>query len=336
MFTFGLAGSGPGFDPLILLLLALAVEAYVGEARFLFKVVPHPRRLIGGAAATLERKLNREHRSQVDRAVRGALVAILAVVAALAAGWAVAWLTANVPFLWLVELVLLLALVGQRTLYVRARGVARTLAEEGLEPARRALVPLVRRDTAPLDAYGVGRAVAEAAATGFAKGAVAPVFWYTLFGFPGILVYAAVATLDEVIGHPTPRYRAFGFTAARLDDVLTLMPALLAGLMVCAAALFVPGAHPVRALKTLARDARKGPSIAAGWPQAALAGALDLALAGPRRYAERTVNRPWIGSGSARVSVADLSRVLYLYAVACLINTLCVAAIAAVRLGLPE
>jgi adenosylcobinamide-phosphate synthase len=335
MFTFGLTGSGPGFDPLILLLIAIAIEAYVGEIRFLFKVVPHPVRIIDTLARTLDRKLNREHRSDMDRAIRGALVVLVVAAGAAAAGWGIAWLSQNIPFLWAVELVLLMALIAHRAPYDRVRVVVKALADEGLEPARAAVSGLVRRDPGGLDEYGVARAAIEAAATDFAKGAVAPVFWYVLFGFPGLLVYTAVRTMDTLIGQRTPGYRAFGFAAARLDDALTLIPARLAGLLVVAAAVFVPKAHPGRALAVMVRDAGKHPSLNAGWPQGAMAGALDLALAGPRRYARQTVNQPWIGTGSARVTTLDMSRALYLYAVACLINVMWVAAVAIVRFSLP-
>ncbi len=335
MFTFGLTGSGPGFDPLILLLIAVALEAYVGEARFLFKVVPHPVRIISDLTGTLDRKLNREHRSELDRAIRGTLVVLIVATGAAAAGLGIAWVSQNIPFLWAIELLLLMALISHRAPYDRVRVVAKVLADDGLEPARAAVSGLVRRDPGGLDEYGVARAAIEATATDFAKGAVAPVFWYVLFGFPGLLVYTAVRTMDDLIGHRTPGYRAFGFTAARLDDALTLIPARLAGLFVIAAAVFVPKAHPGRALAAMLRDAGKHPSLNAGWPQSAMAGALDLALAGPRRYARKTVNQPWIGTGSARATPLDIGRALYLYAVACLINVMWVAAIAIIRFSLP-
>jgi adenosylcobinamide-phosphate synthase len=335
MFTFGLTGGAQGFDPLVLMLIALVVEAYVGEARAVFRVVRHPVVLIGQAVDVLDRKLNREQRSEMDRAVRGLLV--VAVVSGLCGvfGWAVAWLTQNHTFGWIVELALVVALLAQRSLYERVRDVAQALHGEGLDQARSAVAHIVGRDPSQLDEFGVARAAIESCAENFCDGVVAPVFWYILFGFPGLLVYKAVNTMDSMIGYKTPRHRAFGMTAARLDDVLNLIPARLAGLFVVLAALFLPKARPGGALKVMLRDAGKHRSPNAGWPEGAMAGALNLALAGPRHYAERTVNDPWIGDGSARAASGDIMRALYVYGVACLLNGIWVAAVAMIRFSLP-
>ncbi len=331
MFTFGLAGEGRGVDPLALLLVALCIEAYVGEIRFLFRGSSHPVALIGRLIGVLERKLNRLQRSNVDRAIRGVLVVVVVGGLCLALGWAVSWLSRNHDFGWIVELSGLIVLIAQRDLYDRVRAVAAALTDKGLEPAREEVSHIVGRDPRRLDQHGVARAAIESCAENFCDGVVAPVFWYVLFGFPGILVYKAVNTMDSMIGHRTERYRAFGMCAARLDDVLNLIPARLAGLFLALAAVFVPTARPARAFRVMWRDASKHRSPNAGWQEAAVAGALDLALAGPRHYAERTVNDPWIGDGRARAGPQDIRRTLYLYLVACLINFLWVAAIAMIR-----
>ncbi len=331
MFTFGLAGGTKGFDPLVLLLVALVVEAYVGELRSVFRRVRHPVAVIGGLIQALDRKLNREHRSEMDRAVRGAFAVLLVVVGAAAVGWGVAWPSQHHEFGWIVEFVLVVLLLAQRGLYDRVKDVAVALKEPGLEPAREAVSHLVGRDPAYLDQYGIARAAIESCAENFCDAVVAPVFWYVLFGFPGLLVYKAVNTMDSMIGHRTPQYRAFGMAAARLDDALNLIPARLAGLFLSLAAVFVPTARPLRAVRTMLRDAGRHRSFNAGWPEAAAAGALDLALAGPRHYAHGTVTDAWMGDGRARLGPADIRRALYLYAVACLINGGWVAAIAVIR-----
>ena len=138
-----------------------------------------------------------------------------------------------------------------------------------------------------------------------------------LFGLPGLFVYKTVNTLDSMIGHLSPRYRSFGWAAARLDDGLNLVPARLSGLLLAVAALVTPQARAGAALRTMLRDAGKHRSPNAGWPEAAIAGALDLALAGPRRYPERIVEDPWIGDGRARATAADMFRSLIIYSVAC-------------------
>ena len=329
MFTFGLRGGG--LDPLVLLLIALAVEAVVGEARFLFRAVPHPVRLIGLLTGFLDLKLNREQRSESDRAVRGLLVVLVIAGLSLSVGVAVAWLTQTQKFGWVLELIGVVVLIAGRGLYDRVRAVGLALRDEGLDEARAAVSHVVGRDPNQLDGHGVARGAIESAAENFCDAVVAPVFWYVLFGFPGLLVYKAVNTMDSMIGYRTPRHRAFGMAAARLDDALNLIPARLAGLFLALAAVVVPTARPAAAFKVMLRDAGKHRSMNAGWPEGAVAGALDLALAGPRHYAGESSSDSWIGEGRAQATHRDIRRVLYLYICACLINGAWVAAIAVIR-----
>ncbi|MBT3304904.1 MAG: cobalamin biosynthesis protein CobD [Alphaproteobacteria bacterium] len=332
MFTFGISGGTDGFDPLVLLLIALLIEAYIGEARALFKVVPHPIVVIGNAIGWFDRKLNREQRSNVDRAIRGALVVAILVCLAGAIGWGVSWLTQNHDFGWVVELFGLIALLAGRNLYDSVAKVAHALNQD-LPQGREAVSHIVGRDPNMLDEAGVARAAIETAAENFCDGVVAPVFWFVLFGFPGILIYKTVNTMDSMIGYTTPKYRAFGMTAARLDDVLNLIPARLAGLFISIAALFVPTAHPGDAFKIMLRDSSKHKSMNAGWPEGAAAGALGLKLAGPRKYREMTTDDDWIGDGTSDAGVLDIQRMLYLYLVASLINGVWVASLSVIRLG---
>ena len=325
-----IGGGEAAFDPLILLLLALLLDAYLGDTPWLFKRLPHPEALIGSLIDWFDRKLNREIRPEMDRAVRGAVTVLAVVGITGGSGLAVAWLSFAHPWGWAIELVFVVLLVAQRGLYVHVKAV-RTGLDESLESGRKAVSHIVGRDPKQLDHYGVARAAIESAAENFCDGVVAPVFYYALFGAPGLFVYKAVNTMDSMIGHRTPKYRAFGMTAARLDDVLNLIPARLSGLFICLGALFAPGGRPWRALVVMLRDAGKHRSPNAGWPEGAMAGALDLSLAGPRRYLTEVVKDPWIGDGRAQATANDIGRALYLYMVACLINAGWVAAVAVVR-----
>lgn len=334
MFTFGLTDIASKFDPLVLLLMALVLEAYFGEMRLVFKAVPHPVRLIGGLIAWLDTKLNREHRSQMDRAMRGAFSVLVVVTLAGAIGWTVAWITLSHDFGWVIEVFALVTLLAGRELFDRVSAVRRALDNDGAEAGREAVSHIVGRDPAYLDEHGIARASIESLAENFSDAVVAPVFWYVLFGFPGLLVYKAVNTLDSQIGYMNPKYRAFGMTAARLDDIVNFIPARLSGLLIAIAAIIAPRANPWVALKTMMLDAGKHRSTNAGWPEAAMAGAIGLALAGPRKYATETVNDPWIGNGRARATTTDMEVALYIYMVANLVNGLVVAVIAMVRFGL--
>ncbi len=335
MFTFGIAGGEQGFDPLLLLLIALILEAYIGETGWLVKVGWHPANAFGALIQTFDRKLNREHRSDLDRALRGVLVTVAGAGLALALGWAIAWLSQNHAFGWIVETVLLVLLLDQRGRYDHLRAVADKLGEQGLEPVQEAMARIAGQGECPIDGHGVARAAIESAARNFCDEVVVLVFWYTLFGFPGFLVCKVVNIMNVRIGHRTPHYRAFGLTAVRLNDALALIPARLAGLFIVIAALFTPTARLGQAWKIMLRDAGKYRSYNAGWPVAAMAGALNLSLAGPRSLAGRTVAEPWIGGGSAQATDDDIRRALYLYLVACLVNVMWVAAFAIVRLALP-
>jgi adenosylcobinamide-phosphate synthase len=159
---------------------------------------------------------------------------------------------------------------------------------------------------------------------------IAPAFWYLLLGLPGLFAYKTASTLDSMIGHRSPKYLYFGWAAARFDDGLNWIPARLTAALICLAALILPGARSAEAARTALVDAKKHRSPNAGWPEAAAAGALGLALGGPRRYAGAVMNEPWLGDGRARVTVADIGAALQLYvaAAACLAGLLAIGATA--------
>jgi adenosylcobinamide-phosphate synthase len=241
-------------------------------------------------------------------------------VAALAVGGAIACLARVLPHAWLAEVFLAATLLAQRGLFEHVHDVAEGLRTNGLAGGRYAVSRIVGRDPQSLDEHGVARAAIESLAENFADAVVAPVFWYVLLGLPGLLLYKTVNTLDSMVGYRTDKYRAFGMASARLDDLMTLVPARLAGLMLALAAPFVPRGRPVEALFTMLRDARHHRSPNSGWPEAAAAGALGLALGGPRRYPGLAVEEKWIGRGRARAVVADIHRALHLFTVACVLD----------------
>jgi adenosylcobinamide-phosphate synthase len=171
---------------------------------------------------------------------------------------------------------------------------------------------IVGRDPASLDAHGVARAAIESTAENLADGVVAPLFWGVLFGLPGMAAYKAINTLDSMIGHRSPRYVHFGRFAARLDDVANWLPARLSALLILGAALCLPGMTPGAGWRAIWRDGSRHRSVNAGWPEAAMAGALGLRLAGPRRYAGELVEDAWMGDGRPAATPADIRRGLRL------------------------
>jgi adenosylcobinamide-phosphate synthase len=314
-------------DPLIILFLGLILDGAVGDMRWLFRFVPHPVAAVGRLIAFMERRLNRETRSDATRAARGMYLVGAMVMLAAAAGCLVVVLTWQFAGSWLIELFLVAVLLAQRSLYDHVALVARSLDRAGLPAGREAVRHIVGRDPESLDEHGVVRAAIESLFENFADGVVAPAFWYVIFGLPGLFVAKTVNTLDSMIGHRSPRYLAFGRAAARLDTAMNFIPARLSGAIVCMAAAFAPTAAPLTALRVMFRDAGKHKSVNAGWPEGAAAGALNLALAGPRRYGAVTVDDPWVGSGRARATTADIRRALFLFVVACLIHAMLIGAL---------
>ena len=310
----------PGADPLLLLFAGLAIDTLFGDMPAVFRHVDHPIVLAGRAIAFFDRKLNRETRSETSRRDRGIITVIVLVGGAAALGLAIEWLCHGHRLGAVVEAVLIAVLIAQRSLYEHVAVVAEALDAGGLTAGRAAVRHIVGRDLMSLDAHGVARAAIESLAENFSDGVVAPVFWYLLLGLPGLFAYKMANTLDSMIGHRTPRYRSFGWAAARLDDVLNLAPAPISGLLLTAAAVFAKGGRPDRALLVMLRDGRKHHSPNAGWPESAMAGALGLALAGPRNYPEGLVVDPWLGDGSAQAAPSDIARALHLYGLACLLE----------------
>jgi len=305
-------------DPLLLLVAGLVIDALFGEMPAIFRQIPHPVVIAGRAIAFFDRKLNREARSETSRRERGIVAVIVLVGGAALLGLAVERVCRGRLIGAAVEAVLIAVLVAQRSLYEHVAAVAAALGSGGLAGGREAVRHIVGRDPMSLDVHGVARAAIESLAENFSDGVVAPVFWYLLLGLPGLFAYKMANTLDSMIGHRTPRYRAFGWAAARLDDVLNTVPAPLSGVLFAMAAVFAKNGRPAHAFTIMLRDGRKHHSPNAGWPESAMAGALGLALAGPRRYPEGLVADPWLGDGSARAGVSDISRGLQLYRLACL------------------
>ena len=308
-----------------ILLIALALDALIGDPRWL----PHPVRAMGWLTGLLDRALNRESHGEDARVVLGALAVVLVVGASAAAGWAVAHHAAGIGWGWVAELALVTVLLAQRTMADHMVRVARAL-DAGVEPARDAVRHIVGRDVRALDEPAIARAAIESGAENYSDGVVAPAFWYLLLGLPGLLAYKAINTMDSMIGHRSPRHHAFGRVAARLDDAVNWVPARIAGGSIALAALFLPGAAPGVAWRIMLRDAPKHSSPNAGWPEAAMAGALGLALLGPRHYeGEAAADAAWLGDGREDVTADDLRRTVRVFAVACVLVAVLTAAIAA-------
>ncbi len=314
-----------------LLLVALAFDALLGDPGWLYRRLPHPVALIGWSIGWLDSAFNRESASEPARRRAGLLVCLVLVLLSAAIGIAVEARLRDVKDGWLIDALIISVFLAQNSLYCHVASVLRALAAEGLAGGRRAVSRIVGRDPESLDEPGVCRAALESLAENFSDGVVAPAFWALLFGLPGILVYKTINTADSMIGHKSPRHLAFGWASARLDDLLNLVPARIAGLLIVGAAALTPGGSPAESCRAMLRDAARHRSPNAGWQEAPLAGALGVALAGPRRYDGEMVDDHWMNrDGRREATPADLRRGLNLYLIACLLQAAVVAAIAVI------
>jgi adenosylcobinamide-phosphate synthase len=237
---------------------------------------------------------------------------------------------------WFVAIVVLAilasALIAQRSLDAHVSAVAQALETKGVEAGREAVSQIVGRDTRQLDEAAISRAAIESLAESFCDGIVAPLFWLALAGLPGAIAYKAINTADSMIGHKTPRYLAFGWAAARSDDLVNLPASRLAALWLVAASATQKGLSWRRGLTTAWRDARQHDSPNAGWPEAAMAGALGIRLGGPRAYEGETVDGAWLGDGRRLANARDIRSALGLYRRACTAQMIVLALLAVVTL----
>jgi adenosylcobinamide-phosphate synthase len=312
-----------------IVLLALLIDAAVGDPEWLYRAIAHPTVLAGRIIDWLDQGLNNRADSPAWQRFWGIVGVAFLIGGALTVGWLIVALLSYVPLGWVIDAVLMSTLIAQNSLYRHVSAVANGLDHAGPAGGRDAVQHVVGRDPETLDEPGVARAALESLAENFSDAVTAPLFWALLLGLPGILAYKAVNTADSMIGHRTPRHEYFGWAAARLDDLLNLLPARLAGAALCGAAFLLSRAEGRTAWQAMWRDARKHHSPNAGWPEAAMAGALGLALAGPRIYDGERVDDAWMGAGGrADAGSADIRRGLTLYVIACAIQAAIVAVIA--------
>jgi adenosylcobinamide-phosphate synthase len=299
---------------LLLALLTLLAELLVGYPQRLVGAIGHPVIWIGSLIGYLDRTLNRAAWSDRRRRIMGVVALVVIVVAPVAVASALVWAFGMSPLG-----VVLIALVGssmiaQRSLATHVTAVAEALEKQGLEGGRKAVSMIVGRDPERLDEAGVSRAAIESLAENFSDGVVAPAFWLAVGGLPAAVAYKAVNTADSMIGHKNEHHRAFGWASARFDDLVNLPASRLSALLIIVAALIVPGASAGNAWRAVWRDARHHRSPNAGWPEAAMAGALGISIAGARYYGGVLADDSEMGKGGRRdLTAGDIRAALKLY-----------------------
>ena len=308
----------------IVLVAAIGLDALVGDPDVLWRRVPHPVVLFGRAIGLADGRFNREGDADARRKALGAATMVLLIGGAAVIGLEIDLLTGSLgPFGWALEVVVVAVLLAGRSLADHVVAVREGLGH-GLEAGRYAVSMIVGRDPELLDEAGVARAAIESLAENFADGVVAPALWYLAAGLPGLLVYKLVNTADSMIGHRSTRHLHFGWAAARLDDGMNWPAARLTAVMILATS-----PRSIAGWRGIANDAARHRSPNAGWPEAAMATVLGIALGGPRSYGQGVLNEPWLNAGGRRVvATSDIDDAIRVYRDALLIFSSCIAFLA--------
>lgn len=262
------------------LILALVLDAAFGEPKWLWSRLTHPAILMGRAVGALDSHLNQGRAKRL----RGIIALTLLVLSAGTLGG----LLTLLPGMW-IDILLAAMLIAQRSLADHVRAVADAL-RLSLGDGRRAVAQIVGRDTTQMQSPAIARSAIESAAENLSDGIIAPAFWFLIGGLPGLLIYKVTNTADSMIGYRTPRHEHFGWAAARFDDLINLIPARLTALLIW---LTAPRSGSYPAIRT---DAKRHRSPNAGWPEAAMARALNIALSGPRVYDGQPVDYPFVNT----------------------------------------
>jgi adenosylcobinamide-phosphate synthase len=292
-----------------LALFAMLVELCLGYPQALLRTIGHPVTWIGALIALLDRRLNSTKSGRATGII--ALLVLLVIVGSIAA--IIQYALLKLPFGVLISALTGSSLVAQRSLQRHVSDVATALEQDGLTAGRTEVAHIVGRDTKTLDEAGVARAAIESLAESFSDGVVAPILWMAVAGLPGAALYKAINTADSMIGHHTERYEHFGWAAAKLDDLVNLPASRLSALLLIAAAALRRDGAAAQAWRAMRFDAPRHRSPNAGYPEAAMAGALGLSLGGPRTYDGERIEEATMGNGRWDATAADIRRALGLY-----------------------
>jgi adenosylcobinamide-phosphate synthase len=291
---------------------ALVIEYFIGYPQTLQRTFGHPVEWIGKLIAYLDEGLNDPDAEDSDQRNHGIFAVVALCVAVGVPAFLIEKMLLSFHYGWIINTALATAFIAQKSLRDHVTAVARTLPQS-IVAARKEVAKIVGRDPSTLDESGVAKAALESLAENTADGITAPIFWFAIAGLPGIVIYKAINTADSMIGHKSEKYLCFGWAAAKLDDLVNLPASRLTGLLFAGAAWFNAKARAQAALNAMWRDASKHQSPNAGWPEAAMAGALDLKFGGPRNYDGETVQLAYMGDGRTQMTASDIDKGLELY-----------------------
>lgn len=321
------------WSTLSILFFALLLDRFVGDPDWLWRHVPHPVVAFGKAIGWADKRFNDPTRADEMREKYGFATIAVLVIAAIVLGWALsAFFDAAGAIGTLTEIVLVAVFLAQKSLAQHVAAVANGLRSDGLAGGRRAVAMIVGRDPNSLDNAGICRAAIESLAENASDGVVAPAFWYLIFGLPGLLAYKMINTADSMIGHLTPKHKAFGRASAKLDDWANWLPSrLTAGLIALLGLLPNARRKAVDIAEIVMEDAQLHRSPNAGWPESAMAAALNISLGGPRIYADDVADEPFMNdAGRKDLAAVDIDRAISVFWMSMTFGTVLVALLAIV------
>ena len=292
-------------NQLALATFTLLIESFSGYPAFLQNTFGHPVQWMGRLISFLDDGLNDEEGEPQQNRSSGVLAVVVLIAICALPALAVQYALTKLPYGYVLNVLLAFPFIAQHSLTQHVESVAKAL-QQSTEAARSEVSKIVGRDVTALNQAGIAKAALESLAENASDGVVAPVFWYALLGLPGIVAYKAINTADSMIGHKSEKYINFGWAAAKLDDLVNLPASRLTGLLFVAAAYARGKIAAQNAWRSMLRDAPKHNSPNAGWPEAAMAGALGLQFGGARDYDGETLMLPTMGVGRNPTGAKDI------------------------------
>lgn len=318
----------------IILFLAIILDMLVGDPDWIWRKYTHPIVWFGRAVGYIDKQLNSLFFSNSQRKIRGILAITCLVSSAVILGLLFVSILSRVGFFGQVlEIVMVAIFIAQKSMSDHVERIIKPLKENDIEEARTSVSMIVGRDTKQLNESSISRATIESMSENFSDGVVAPIFWFAILGLPGLFAYKMINTADSMLGHMTEKYQDFGWASAKLDDLVNWVPARLSSLLIILAGVFRrENKTALSAVDVVLRDAKLHRSPNAGWPEAAMAGVLGVALAGPRTYAEYKVDDAYMNeTGCQKLTFNDVKSAKIVFWTACLIEVLVVLFIIAIN-----
>ena len=297
-------------DRLLILMLALAGALIVGGPRWLHSLLmlDIPAKLIKSIMMAVESKMNRANRGAKTQRSRGKKFTWLLLICALTLGSIISLLTVTGgKWMFIIEVILLALMLPIRAIVETSSDIETSIDEKVSSRTLAIINTMTSASTSSIDNHGIRRLAVEYMAEHFAKSIVSPLFWYALFGLPAAMMAVAAHSLNTLFPTHAKRHQAFGKSAEHWAAFFHFVPARLTVFLIGFSSLLAPKAHPINAMKTAVRDSNRCNESSRGLPVAAMAGALNVSLGGPRRYETGTVDNGWMGDGSARLNAAHVT-----------------------------